>query len=173
MDSVTHGSISVFIGIIFIQFYHGIPLVLLLVTMFVFGVLVDYDHVIYYKRRFKGVQVWNIPQLIKIYFKTVDNDDEFVYHSWLHEPLGVIVVSALAYLLFTVTNFYPPLTILAISCYIAHFIVDLLSGKMKPLAPFNEKFIIDWSIFPRHSLTGTGISLITFIVGIGIQLAFG
>jgi len=173
MDSVTHGSISVLIGIIFIQFYSGIPLFLLIATMFVFGVLVDYDHEIYYRKRFKNVQLWNIPQLIKIYFETVDENDDFIYHSWLHEPFGVIVVSIGSYLLFSVTNFYPPLTILAISCYSAHFLVDLFSGKMKPLAPFNENFVINWSILPRNSLTGTGISFITFVISLGIQLSVG
>jgi hypothetical protein len=42
MDSVTHGSVSVLIGFVFIQFYSDVPLWLLLLVMFVFGVLVDY-----------------------------------------------------------------------------------------------------------------------------------
>lgn len=171
MDAVTHGSVSVLIGIIFIQFYQDIPFILLIATMFVFGVLVDYDHVIYYKKKYPETQLWNIPQLIKIYFRTVDTGDDFIYHTWLHEPLGVLFVSLLSYLIFVVGNFYPPLAILAISCYVAHFIVDLFSGKMKPLAPFNEKITIELKVLPRNAFTAAGISLVTFLVGIGVQIS--
>ena len=72
MDSVTHGSVSVLIGLIFIQFYKDTPLWLLILVMFVFGVLIDYDHVFFYKRKFPDVKIWNLPQLIKVYFKTLD-----------------------------------------------------------------------------------------------------
>ncbi len=171
MDSVSHGSISAVIGFIFIQFYE-VPLWLLLVVLFVFGVLVDYDHVIFYKKIHPEVKLWNIPQLIKIYFQTVDENDEHVYHTWLHEPLGVIVVSLLGFLIFHFTK-YPELSILAISCYVSHFLLDLFSGRMKPLAPFNNTKIIDWSILPRNSFTAAGISLVTFLIVIIIQLIVG
>ncbi|MCK4972784.1 MAG: hypothetical protein KAS52_05650 [Candidatus Heimdallarchaeota archaeon] len=166
MDSVTHGSISVLIGFIFIQFYEEVPLWLLLIVMFVFGVLVDYDHVFYYKRMHPEIKLWNIPQLIKVYFKTVDERDEFIYHTWLHEPFGVLVVCGFSYLIFGLTNFYPELTILASSCFVAHYLVDLISGKMKPLAPFSSKVTIDLKILPANAFTITGIALGAFLVAL-------
>ncbi|MHA1399688.1 MAG: hypothetical protein ACTSQE_05035 [Candidatus Heimdallarchaeaceae archaeon] len=171
MDSVSHGSISVLIGFIFIQFY-SVPLPLLLAVMFVFGILVDYDHFIFYKRLNPEVQLWNIPELIKIYFKTVDNNDENVYHTWLHEPLGVFVVSGVSFLIFGFT-IYPELIILAISCYIGHFLLDLFSGKMKPMAPFKNDKIIDLQILPRNSFTAATISLVAFLTVLIIQLYIG
>lgn len=169
MDSVTHGSISVLIGFIFIQFY-DVPLWLLLIVMFVFGVLVDYDHVFYYKRKHPEIKLWNIPQLIKLYFKTVDERDEFIYHTWLHEPFGVLVVCGFSYLIFGFT-IYPELTILASSCFVAHYLVDLISGKMKPLAPFSNKVTIDLKILPANAFTITGIALGTFLVALIIFIS--
>ena len=170
MDSVTHGSISVLIGFIFIQFY-DVPLWLLLIVMFVFGVLVDYDHVFYYKKKHPEIKLWNIPQLIKLYFNTVDERDEFIYHTWLHEPFGVLVVSGFSFLIFGWTN-YPELTILASSCYVAHYLVDLISGKMKPLAPFSKKVKIDLKILPANAFTITGIALGTFLIALIIFISF-
>lgn len=170
MDSVTHGSVSVLIGLIFSLFYEGIPIWLLILVMFVFGVLVDYDHYFYYKKKFPESRIWNLPKLIKIYFKTLDERDEFIYHTWLQEPFGVIVVGGLSYLLFGVTNFYPPVAILASSCFTAHYLVDLLSGKMKPLAPFNSKITIDLKILPANSFTAASISLIAFLIGLLVYI---
>ncbi|MCG3222924.1 MAG: metal-dependent hydrolase [Candidatus Heimdallarchaeota archaeon] len=170
MDSVTHGSISVLIGFIFIQFY-DVPLWLLLVVMFVFGVLVDYDHVFYYKRKHPEIKLWNLPQLIKLYFKTVDERDEFIYHTWLHEPFGVLVVCGVSSLFFWLINI-PELAILASSCYVAHYLVDLISGKMKPLAPFSNKVTIDLKILPANAFTITGIALGTFLIALVIFIAF-
>ncbi len=170
MDSVTHGSISVLIGFIFIQFY-DVPLWLLLIVMFVFGVLVDYDHVFYYKRKHPEIKLWNIPQLIKLYFKTVDERDEFIYHTWLHEPFGVLVVCGFSSLIFWVAN-VPELAILASSCYVAHYLVDLISGKMKPLAPFSNKITIDLKILPANAFTITGIALGTFLIALIIFISF-
>ncbi len=166
MDSVTHGSISVLIGFIFIQFY-DVPLWLLLIVMFVFGVLVDYDHVFYYKRKHPEIKLWNLPQLIKLYFKTVDERDEFIYHTWLHEPFGVLVVCGVSSLFFWLINI-PELAILATSCYVAHYLVDLISGKMKPLAPFSNKVTIDLKILPANAFTITGIALVSFLVALFI-----
>ncbi|MHA1865139.1 MAG: metal-dependent hydrolase [Candidatus Heimdallarchaeaceae archaeon] len=171
MDSVSHGSVSTLIGFIFIQFYE-VPFFPLLVILFVWGVLVDYDHAIYYKRKNPEVKIWNIPQLIKIYFSTVDNNDEFIYHTWLHEPLGVLFVSAITIPIFYFSK-YPEFIILAISCYFFHFLLDLFSGKMKPLAPFNEKFTINWQILPRNSFTAASISLLVFLVTLAIQIFIG
>jgi hypothetical protein len=188
MDSVTHGSISVLIGFIFIQFY-DVPLWLLLVVMFVFGVLVDYDHVFYYKRKHPEIKLWNLPQLIKLYFKTVDERDEFIYHTWLHEPFGVLVVCGVSSLFFWLINIpdlvvcgvsslffwlinIPELAILASSCYVAHYLVDLISGKMKPLAPFSNKVTIDLKILPANAFTITGIALGTFLIALVIFIAF-
>ncbi|MHA1201887.1 MAG: metal-dependent hydrolase [Candidatus Heimdallarchaeaceae archaeon] len=170
MDSVTHGSISVLIGFIFIQFY-DVPLWLLLIIMFVFGVLVDYDHVFYYKRKHPEIKLWNLPQLIKLYFKTVDERDEFIYHTWLHEPFGVLVVCGVSSLFFWLINI-PELAILASSCYVAHYLVDLISGKMKPLAPFSNKVTIDLKILPANAFTITGIALGTFLIALVIFIAF-
>ncbi len=170
MDSVTHGSISVLIGFIFIQFY-DVPLWLLLIVMFVFGVLVDYDHVFYYKRKHPEIKLWNLPQLIKLYFKTVDERDEFIYHTWLHEPFGVLVVCGVSSLFFWLINI-PELAILASSCYVAHYLVDLISGKMKPLAPFSNKVTIDLKILPANAFTITGIALGTFLIALVIFIAF-
>jgi len=172
MDSVSHGSISVLIGFIFIQFYPNVPLVLLLVVMFIFGILVDYDHVFYYKRKYPEIKLWNVPNLIKIYFKTLDDRDEFIYHTWIHEPFGVLVVSGLSYLIFGFTR-YPELTILAISCYIGHFLLDLLSGTMKPFAPFNTEIKIEIKILPPNSFTAATISLLAFLIVLIIQLYVG
>lgn len=170
MDSVTHGSISVLIGFIFIQFY-DVPLWLLLIVMFVFGVLVDYDHVFYYKRKHPEIKLWNLPQLIKLYFRTVDERDEFIYHTWLHEPFGVLVVCGVSSLFFWLINI-PELAILASSCYVAHYLVDLISGKMKPLAPFSNKVTIDLKILPANAFTITGIALGTFLIALVIFIAF-
>ncbi len=170
MDSVTHGSISVLIGFIFIQFY-DVPLWLLLIVMFVFGVLVDYDHVFYYKRKHPEIKLWNLPQLIKLYFRTVDERDEFIYHTWLHEPFGVLVVCGISSLFFWLINI-PELAILASSCYVAHYLVDLISGKMKPLAPFSNKVTIDLKILPANAFTITGIALGTFLIALVIFIAF-
>ncbi len=170
MDSVTHGSISVLIGFIFIQFY-DVPLWLLLIVMFVFGVLVDYDHVFYYKRKHPEIKLWNLPQLIKLYFKTVDERDEFIYHTWLHEPFGVLVVCGVSSLFFWLINI-PELAILATSCYVAHYLVDLISGKMKPLAPFSNKVTIDLKILPANAFTITGIALGTFLIALVIFISF-
>ena len=170
MDSVSHGSIAVLIGLIFIQFYEGIQIWLLLIVMFVFGVLVDYDHVFFYKKKFPDIKTWNIPQLIKVYFKTLDERDEFIYHSWLQEPFGVLVVGGISFLIFGFTNSYFPLAILATSCYAGHYLVDLLSGKMKPFAPFNNKVIIDLKLLPANSFTAAGISLVAFLVGIMLYI---
>ncbi len=170
MDSVTHGSISVLIGFIFIQFY-DVPLWLLLIVMFVFGVLVDYDHVFYYKRKHPEIKLWNISQLIKLYFKTVDERDEFIYHTWLHEPFGVLVVCGLSSLIFLAAKI-PELAILASSCYVAHYLVDLISGKMKPLAPFSNKVTVDLKILPANAFTITGIALGTFLIALIIFISF-
>ena len=170
MDSVTHGSISVLIGFIFIQFY-DVPLWLLLVVMFVFGVLVDYDHVFYYKRKHPEIKLWNLPQLIKLYFRTVDERDDFIYHTWLHEPFGVLVVCGVSSLFFWLINI-PELAILASSCYVAHYLVDLISGKMKPLAPFSNKVTIDLKILPANAFTITGIALGTFLIALVIFISF-
>ena len=170
MDSVTHGSVSVLIGLIFIQFYKDTPLWLLILVMFVFGVLIDYDHVFFYKRKFPDIKTWNIPQLIKVYFKTLDDRDEFIYHTWMQEPAGIVVVSGISYLLFGVTKFYPPVAILAVSCYVGHYLIDLLSGKMKPLAPFNNKITIDLKFLPPNAFTAATISLATFLIGLLIFL---
>lgn len=170
MDSVTHGSISVLIGFIFIQFY-DVPLWLLLIVMFVFGVLVDYDHVFYYKRKHPEIKLWNLLQLIKLYFKTVDERDEFIYHTWLHEPFGVLVVCGVSSLFFWLIKI-PELAILASSCYVAHYLVDLISGKMKPLAPFSNKITIDLKILPANAFTITGIALGTFLIALVIFIAF-
>lgn len=170
MDSVTHGSISVLIGFIFIQFY-DVPLWLLLIVMLVFGVLVDYDHVFYYKRKHPEIKLWNLPQLIKLYFKTVDERDEFIYHTWLHEPFGVLVVCGISSLFFWLISI-PELAILASSCYVAHYLVDLISGKMKPLAPFSNKVTIDLKILPANAFTITGIALGTFLIALVIFIMF-
>jgi len=166
MDSVSHGSVSVLVGLIFSLFYEGIPIWLLLIVMFVFGILVDYDHVFYYKRKFPEIKLWNVPQLIKIYFQTLDERDEFIYHTWLQEPFGVVVVSGLSFLIFGFTNNYFPLAILATCCYTAHYLVDLLSGKMKPLAPFKGDVTIDLKILPANSFTAASISLLAFFIGL-------
>ena len=170
MDSVTHGSVSVLIGLIFIQFYKDTPLWLLILVMFVFGVLVDYDHVFYYKRKFPEIKIWNIPQLIKVYFDTLDDRDEFIYHTWMQEPAGIVVIGGISYLLFGVTKFYPHVAILAVSCYVGHYLIDLLSGKMKPLAPFNNKITIDLKFLPPNAFTAATISLTTFLIGLIIFL---
>ena len=170
MDSVTHGSISVLIGLIFVQFYEGIPIWLLLIIMFVFGVLVDYDHVFFYRKKFKGVKVWNLPQLIKTYFKTLDDRDEYIYHTWIQEPFGVMVVSGISFLIFYLEGTYPELAILASCCYVGHFIMDLLSGKMKPLSPFSNKYTLDLKIFPANSFTAASFTLVAFLVGLIIFL---
>jgi len=169
MDSVTHGSVSVLIGLIFSLFYDGIPIWLLILVMFVFGVLVDYDHYFYYKKKFPESKIWDLPKLIKIYFQTLDERDEFIYHTWLQEPFGVILVGSLSYLLFGFT-IYAPVAILASSCYVAHYLVDLLSGKMKPLAPFNNKITIDLKILPANSFTAASISLIAFLIGLIVYI---
>ena len=169
MDAVTHGSVSVLIGLIFVQFYPGIPIWWLLLVMFVWGILVDYDHVFYYRKKFKDVPIWNIPKWIKVYFKTLDERDEFIYHTWLQEPFGVLVVSGLSVLIFIFSP-YPELAILASSCYAGHYLMDLLSGKMKPLAPFYPKFIIDLKILPASSFTAASVTLIAFFVGLVVYL---
>ena len=106
------------------------------------------------------------------YFKTVDERDEFIYHTCLHEPFGVLLVCGLSYLIFGVTNFYPELAILASSCYVAHYLVDLISGKMKPLAPFSNKITIDLKILPANAFTITGIALGTFLIALIIFISF-
>ena len=168
MDSVTHGSVSVLIGIIFVQFYYT-PIWLLLIVLFIFGILADYDHVFYYKRKNPEIKLWNIPQLIKIYFKTIDERDEFIYHTWIHEPFGVLVVSGLSFLIFGFTPYWY-LGILATSVYVGHYILDLFSGKMRPLAPFNNKVVIDLKILPANSFIIMSITLIAFLVGLIIFL---
>ena len=169
MDSVTHGSVSVLIGLIFVQFYSDIPIILLLVVMFVWGVLVDYDHVFYYRKQFKDVKIWNIPKWIKVYFKTLDERDDFIYHTWLQEPFGVLVLSGLSILIFIFTPF-PELAILASSCAAGHYFLDLLSGKMKPLAPFNTKYTVDLKILPANSFTGASVTLVAFLVGLFVYI---
>ncbi|MCK4844518.1 MAG: hypothetical protein KAS95_02480, partial [Candidatus Heimdallarchaeota archaeon] len=77
--------------------------------------------------------------------------------------------SGLSYLIFGFTP-YPELVILAISCYVGHFLVDLVSGKMKPLSPFNNKITIDLKILPANSFTAATLSLFAFIIGLIIQL---
>ncbi len=173
MDSVTHGSISVLIGLIFNQFYF-VPLPLLILVIFVFGVLIDYDHVYHYKKRFPEAQIWNIPQLIKLYFRTLEDDkDRHCYHTFMHEPFGILLVSVFSYLIFVLTGFYPELMILAISCFLAHFVIDLLSGKMKPLAPFNNKFTIELKVLPVNSFSAATISLISFLGALIFQIYVG
>ncbi|MCE7741050.1 MAG: hypothetical protein GOP50_01205, partial [Candidatus Heimdallarchaeota archaeon] len=157
MDSVTHGSVSVLIGLIFVQFYE-VPIWLLLIVLFVFGILVDYDHVFYYKKKNPEIKLWNLPQLIKVYFKSVDERDEFIYHTWIHEPFGVVLVSGLSFLIFGFTPYWY-LGILASSIYAGHYLLDLLSGKMKPLAPFTDKVVIDLGILPANSFIIMTITL--------------
>ncbi len=164
MDSVTHGSVSVLIGLIFVQFYE-VPIWLLLIVLFVFGILADYDHVFYYKRRNPEIKLWNLPQLIKIYFKSIDDRDEFIYHTWIHEPFGVLVISGLSWLIFGFTQYWY-LGILASSVYLGHYLLDLLSGKMKPLAPFTDKVVIDLRILPANSFIIMSITLIAFLIGL-------
>ena len=167
MDSVTHGSISVLIGLIYVLFSNeDVPLWLLLIVLFAFGVLVDYDHVFFYKRKNPDVKIWNIPKWIKVYFNTIDERDEFIYHTWLHEPLGVLVVSGLSFAIFYAPGIYPSLAYLATGVYVAHYLVDLFSGKMKPLAPFNNKFVVDLKILPANSFTAAGTTLVMFLVGL-------
>ncbi|MHA1397939.1 MAG: metal-dependent hydrolase [Candidatus Heimdallarchaeaceae archaeon] len=174
MDSVTHGSVSVLIGLIFTIFNEEqVPLWLLLIVLFVFGILVDYDHYFYYKKQFPHAKVWNLPQLIKLYFKTIDDRDQFIYHTWLQEPFGVLVVSGLSFLIFKLPNFYPSLTYLAIGVYSAHYLVDLFSGKMKPFAPFNSKITIDLKILPANSFTAAGLTLLMFLVGLFLFFFIG
>lgn len=170
MDAVTHGSVSVLIGLIFVVFYHDIPIWLLLIVMFVFGILVDYDHVFYYRKNFKEIKIWNIPKLIKVYFQTLDERDDFIYHTWLHEPFGVLVVGGLSYLIFGIRGPYPELAILASCVYLGHFLLDLLSGKMKPLAPFYPKFTIDLRILPASSFTAATITLTAFLIGLLVYI---
>jgi len=169
MDSVTHGSVSVLIGLIFIQFYKDVPLILLILVIFVFGILIDYDHVFYYRKNYEKIKFWDIPGFIRLYFKTIDQRDRNINHSWLHEPFGVVMVSGLSYLIFGFTP-YPELVILAISCYVGHFLVDLISGKMKPFSPFNNKITIDLHILPANSFTAATLSLVAFLIGLTIQL---
>ena len=168
MDSVTHGSVSVLIGLIFVQFY-TVPIWLVLIVLFIFGILIDYDHVFYYKRKNPEIKLWNIPQLIKIYFKTMDDRDEFIYHTWLHEPFGVLLVSGISWLIFGFTTYWY-LAILATSAYVGHYLLDLLSGKMKPLAPFNNKVIIDLKILPANSFIIMSITLVAFLIGLIVYL---
>ncbi|MHA2357468.1 MAG: hypothetical protein ACXABK_01695 [Candidatus Heimdallarchaeaceae archaeon] len=111
--------------------------------------------------------------LIKVYFKTLEDRHDFIYHTWLQEPTGVAFAGLVSYLLFGLTGFYPHVAILAVSCYVGHYMIDLLSGKMKPLAPFNNKIIIDLKILPPNAFTAAAISLATFLVGLIIFLYFG
>lgn len=168
MDSVTHGSVAVLIGLIFVQFYTA-PFWLLLLVLFVFGILPDYDHVFYYKRNNPDIKLWNIPQLIKFYFKTIDDRDEFIYHTWIHEPFGVLVVSGISFLIFGFTQYWY-LGILASCVYFSHYFLDLLSGKMKPLAPFTNKVVVDLKILPANSFIIMSITLIAFLTGLIIYL---
>ncbi|MHA1197969.1 MAG: metal-dependent hydrolase [Candidatus Heimdallarchaeaceae archaeon] len=168
MDSVTHGSVSVLIGLIFVQFY-DVPIWLLLIVLFVFGILADYDHVFYYKKKNPEIKLWNLPQLIKVYFKSVDERDKFIYHTWIHEPFGVLVVSGLSWLIFGFTQYWY-LGILASIVYAGHYLLDLLSGKMKPLSPFTDKVVIDLQILPANSFIIMSITLIAFLVGLIIYL---
>ena len=172
MDSVTHGSVSVLIGLIFVLFYpnYDAPMWLLLLVLFVFGVLADYDHVFYYKRKNPEIRLWNIPQLIKVYFRTIDERDEFISHTWIHEPFGVLVVSGISWLIFGFTQYWY-LAILASAVYFGHYLLDLLSGKMKPLAPFSDKIEIDLKILPANSFIITTITLLAFLTGLILYLA--
>ncbi len=88
----------------------------------------------------------------------------------MQEPAGIVVVAGISYLLFGLTKFHPPVAILAVSCYVGHYLVDLLSGKMKPLAPFNNRITIDLKILPPNAFTAATISLATFLVGLIIFL---
>ncbi len=164
MDSVTHGSVSVLIGLIFVQFYY-VPIWLLLIVLVVFGILVDYDHVFYYKRKNPEIKLWNIIQLIEMYFKSIDERDEFIYHTWIHEPFGVMVVGGLSFLIFGFTPYWY-LAILSTSVFAGHYLLDLVSGKMKPLAPFSNKVVIDLKILPANSFIIMSITLAAFITGL-------
>ena len=137
--------------------------------MFVWGILVDYDRVFYYRKQHKDVPIWNIPKWIKVYFKTLDERDEFIYHTWLQEPFGVLVVSGLSVLIFFFSP-YPELAILASCCYAGHYLMDLISGKMKPLAPFYTKYTIDLKILPANSFTAASLTLIAFLTGLVIYI---
>ncbi len=171
MDAISHASVSVLIAFIFIQFY-TVPFFLVLLVTFFWGVFLDYDHFFHYQRKYPGTQPWNIPKMIKIYFQTLKERDEHIYHTWLHEPFGLVVISAFTVALFVGTNFYPELTILALSCLFTHFIIDLLSGKMKPLAPFSEKYTLELKILPPNHFTAASISLITFLSAVFITITF-
>ncbi|KKQ93650.1 MAG: hypothetical protein UT66_C0027G0011 [candidate division CPR2 bacterium GW2011_GWC1_39_9] len=100
-----------------------------LITAYIFGVLIDLDHLTKIKR-LREKDFW----LAK---------GKFCDHTWLHEPLGLIVVILISIIIQSKI----PVIFYSIHFFMDHF---LLKAKSMPFLPFRQK-VYSWGFIPSGS----------------------
>jgi len=96
-----------------------------LVIIFVFSVILDFDH---------------LPYLIKNGRAVVKKRFGSESRTRLHEIYGLAVISAISCLLYLLMD--KQLVVVAASCLVLHLCIDFLTGKSVPFSPYSKREVI-------------------------------